>query len=100
MSSGEIVSDKMMHQPVEARLIYKEALDAVKELAALFDQPGESQARIVERLDQGSGFFEVNVAVCATVAAGEHVVVYKPSDRLLGILEANRACNRQTDDAA
>ncbi len=77
--NGEMMSDKMTHQPVESRLIYKEALDAVKELAALFAQPGESQARIVEMLDQGSGLFDVKVDGGATVAAGEHVVVYKPS---------------------
>ena len=98
--NGEIVSDKMMHQPVEARLIYQEALDAVKDLSALFVQSGELQARIVEMLDHGSGLFDVKVDGGATVAAGEYVVVYKPSDRLLGILEANQACNRQTDDAA
>ncbi len=95
----------MTHQvteerPLESHLIYQEALDAVKELAVLFAQSGESQTRIVEMLDQGSGLFEVKVDGRATVAAEEHVVVYKPSDRLLGILEANRACNRQTDDAA
>ncbi len=95
----------MAHQPAverpfESHLIYQEALDAVEELAGLFAQSGESQARIVKMLDQGPGLFNVEVDEAATAAAGERVVVYKPSDRLLGILAANRACDRQPDDAA
>ena len=92
--------DQVTQQPVEPHFIYGEALDAVKELAALFAQSGELQARIVEMLDQGSGLFSVEVDGALTVAAGERVVVYKPSNRLLGILAANRACNRQPDNAA
>ncbi len=81
-----------------SQLIYQEALEAVKELAGLCAQSGELQARIVETLDHGSGLFDVEVDEAATVAAGERVIVYKPSDRLLGINAANRACDRQPDD--
>ncbi len=98
--NGEGKSDQVTQQPVEPHLIYQEALDAVRELAALFAQSGDLQARIVKMLDQGSGLFSVEVDGAATVAAGERVVVYKPSDRLLGILAANRACDGQPDEAA
>ena len=95
----------MAHQPAverpfESHLIYQEALDAVEELAGLFAQSGESQARIVKMLDHGSGLFDVEVDRAETMAAGERVVVYKPSDRLLRILAANRTLDRQSDDAA
>ena len=83
-----------------SKLVYQEALDAVKELAGLFAQSGESQARIVEMLNDGSGLFDVEVDEIATMAAGERIVVYKPSDRLLGIVAANRTLDRQSDDAA
>ena len=98
--NGEERSDQAAQQPVEPRLIYQEALDAVRELATLFAQSGELQARIVKMLDKGSGLFNVEVDDAATVAAGERIVVYKPSDRLLGILAANRAVDGQPDDAA
>ncbi len=83
-----------------SQLIYQEALDAVEELAGLFAQSGGLQARIVKMLDHGSGLFDVEVDRAATRAAGERVVVYKPSDRLLGILAANRTLDRQCDDVA
>ena len=75
-------------------LVYREALDAVSELASLVGQSRGAKARIVEMLDDGSGLFSVEVDKAATLAAGERVVVYKPSDRLLGILAANRALDR------
>ncbi len=95
--NGEEKGDREVQKPVEPQLVYQEALDAVKELAALFAQSGELQARIVKMLDQGSGLFTVEVDEAATVAAGERVVVYKPSDRLLGIIAAKRACDRQPE---
>ncbi len=44
----------VVKQPHDAQFKYQEALDAVKELAGLFAQSGELQARIVKMLDHGS----------------------------------------------
>ena len=83
-----------------AELEYQEALDAVKELAGLVGRFPERRARIIKMLDDGSGLFDVKVDGAETVATGERVVVYKPSDRLLGILAANRTVDGEPDDVA
>ncbi len=80
-----------------SQLIYQEALDAVEELAGLFAQSGGLQARIVKMLDHGSGLFDVEVDEAATVAAGERVIVYKPSDTLLGLLATLQTFHGDSD---
>ena len=101
-----------VEQPFEAQLVYDkaalteecqalgiwEAVKAVRELAFIVSQSREAHARIVEMRDGGSDFFDIEVDRAATRAAGEGAVVYKPSDRLLGFLAANRADHGHPDD--
>ena len=66
------------------QVIYREALEKFEELAVLFHSSQEQQEALVALLGDGSGLFETEVLA---TRHEERVIIYRPSQRLLGIVE-------------